>query len=123
MTGKMYARYAEGRAAKSPLFRDCLTAWAIGGAICSCGEALRRIWLSVTKDPESAGLMVSVSLILLTAVLTGFGVYDKLARHAGGGTLVYPGAPRFGSCMRPVSRGPERAERSFFSCADRHTEL
>ncbi len=88
MTGKLYARYADARAAKSPLLKDCLIAWAVGGTICSFGEALRQLWLSVTGDPDSAGLLVSLCLILLTTVLTGIGVFDKLARHAGGGTLV-----------------------------------
>ena len=88
MTGKLYARYADARAAKSPLLKDCLIAWAAGGAICAAGEALRRLYLSLKADPDTAGLLVSVSLIALTALLTGFGLFDKLARHAGGGTLV-----------------------------------
>ena len=88
MTGKLYARYAEGRAGKSPLLKDCLKAWAIGGCICAFGEALRLWALGTTDDPETAGLIVSVTLIVLAAFLTGIGVFDKLAKHAGGGTLV-----------------------------------
>ncbi len=88
MTGKLYARYAEGRARKSPLLKDCFKAWAIGGSICAFGEALRLWVLRATGDGETAGLVVSVALIVLTALLTGIGVFDKLAKHAGGGTLV-----------------------------------
>ncbi len=88
MTGKLYRDYADGRAKKSPLVRDCAVAWLIGGLICAGGEGLRQWYLALTGDPEDAGLMVSATLIGLTALLTGLGVFDKLARHAGGGTLV-----------------------------------
>ena len=88
MTSKLYRQYADGRAEKSPLAADCSKAWAVGGLICAGGEGLRRVFLALTEDPEEAGLLVSVSLIVLTALLTGLGVFDKIARHAGGGTLV-----------------------------------
>ena len=88
MTGDLFRRYADARAGKSPLAADCAKAWAVGGAICALGEGLRRLFLSLTGDPEDAGLLVSVVFIVLTAWLTGLGVFDKLARHAGGGTLV-----------------------------------
>ena len=88
MTGKLYRQYAEGRAKKSPLLADCAKAWAAGGLICAAGEGLRRFYLTFVQDPDNAGLLVSVTLIALTALLTGLGVFDKIARHAGGGTLV-----------------------------------
>ena len=88
MTGQTYRKYADARAKKSPLLSDCAKAWAVGGTICAAGEVLRRVYLSLLNDPEDAGLMVSVTFIVLTALLTGLGVFDKLARHAGGGTLV-----------------------------------
>ena len=88
MTGDLFRRYADARAGKSPLAADCAKAWAVGGGICALGEGLRRLFLSLTGDPEDAGLLVSVVFIVLTAFFTGIGVFDKLARHAGGGTLV-----------------------------------
>lgn len=88
MTGKLYRQYADGRAKKSPLLADCLKAWAVGGGICAVGEGLRRLYLSFAGDPDDAGLLVSVTFIALTALLTGLGVFDKIARHSGGGTLV-----------------------------------
>ena len=88
VTGELYRRYADARAGKSPLAADCAKAWAVGGGICAVGEGLRRIFLSLLGDPEDAGLMVSVVFVALTALFTGLGVFDKLARHAGGGTLV-----------------------------------
>lgn len=88
MTGKTYQRYAEGRAKKSPLLLDCTKAFAGGGAICALGEGLKHLWLTLGMSKENAGLMVSVTLIFITALLTGFGVFDKIAKHLGGGTLV-----------------------------------
>ncbi len=88
MTGKLYRQYADGRAGKSPLMADCAKAWAVGGSVCAGGEGLRRLYLALGNDVEEAGLLVSVTLIVLTALVTGLGVFDKIARHAGGGTLV-----------------------------------
>ncbi len=88
MTGELYRRYAEGRARKSPLIRNCLKAFVSGGMICALGEALRRGFLAIGANRETAGLLVSLTLIAATALLTGLGVFDKLAKHAGGGTLV-----------------------------------
>ena len=88
MTGNLYRQYADGRARKSPLAADCVKAWAVGGLICAAGEGLRRLYLPLTDNPDDAGLLVSATLIVLTALLTGLGVFDKIARHAGGGTLV-----------------------------------
>lgn len=88
MTGELYRKYAEGRARKSPLIRNCVKAFVCGGTICAVGEALRRGYLALGANKETAGLLVSATLIVLTALFTGFGVFDKLAKHAGGGTLV-----------------------------------
>ena len=88
MTGKLYARYADARAKKSPLFKDCLEAWGIGGLICAVGEGMRQFFLSLGIETDTAGLCVSLALIAAAALLTGLGVFDKIAKHAGGGTLV-----------------------------------
>ncbi len=88
MTGELYRRYAEGRARKSPVIRNCVKAFVTGGTICALGEALRRGFLALGASRDTAGLLVAGTLIVLTALFTGLGIYDKLARHAGGGTLV-----------------------------------
>jgi SpoVA protein. len=88
MTGELYRRYAEGRARRSPLIRNCVKAFVVGGAICALGEALRRGFLFLSADRDTAGLLVSLTLIVMTALFTGLGIFDKLAKHAGGGTLV-----------------------------------
>ena len=88
MNGKIYERYAQGRAKKSPLLADCARAFVMGGAICTLGEALRKFYGAVGLVEEPAGTAASVTLIFLTALLTGLGVFDNIAKMAGGGTIV-----------------------------------
>ncbi len=88
MNGKVYERYAQARAKKSPLLRDSLKAFSIGGLICVVGEALSQLYTHFGLSTENAGTMTSVTLIFMTALLTGFGVFDSIAKHGGGGTLV-----------------------------------
>ncbi len=88
MNGKIYERYAQGRAKKSPLLADCTRAFLMGGAICTLGEAMRQFYGSVGLTEDSAGTAASVTLIFLTALLTGLGIFDNIAKLAGGGTIV-----------------------------------
>lgn len=76
------------RAAKSPIFLDCIKAFAVGGAICVLAELLSTLYDSAGIDPDVVKMLVPVSIIFLTAVFTGIGLFDKLAKHAGAGTLV-----------------------------------
>ena len=69
------------------LFLSCVRAFLTGGAICTLGQAIRTFFLLHFAEDDAA-LLTSVSLIALSALLTGLGVYDKIARHAGAGTLV-----------------------------------
>ena len=83
-----YSRYVEGRAEKSPLFRDCLRAFLVGGAICAFAQGL-KLWYGTFGMPEpDTGTLVSCTLIFLTALLTGIGVFDRIAKFAGSGTVV-----------------------------------
>ena len=84
---KKYQQMVQRAAPPSPVWRDCLWAFFVGGAICTLGEVLRRMYL-LWYDKEIAGTLTSVSLILLSAVLTVPGWYQKLAARAGAGTLV-----------------------------------
>lgn len=59
-----------------------------GGAICTLGQVLRNLYESLGLSGDDAGTAVSVTLIFLSALLTGLGLFDKLAKHAGAGTLV-----------------------------------
>lgn len=72
----------------SHLFGDCVKAFFVGGTICTLGQIITNtvLYLGFTKD-ESA-LMTTLSLILLSVLLTSFGIYSKLGKFAGGGSLV-----------------------------------
>ncbi len=83
-----YKRYAEGRAKKSPLFADCVKAFLSGGAICAGAEGLKTWYTSMGLDKTDAGTLVSCTLIFVAALLTGVGVFDRIAKHTGAGTLV-----------------------------------
>ncbi|MBE6614389.1 MAG: SpoVA/SpoVAEb family sporulation membrane protein [Ruminococcaceae bacterium] len=85
---RTYRRYAQARARKSPLFRDVLTAWVSGGIVCTAAQILKNSFLSLGMAEEAAGTAVSVSLIAAAVLLTSFGVFDRIARKAGAGTLV-----------------------------------
>ena len=88
LTPKSYQAMCKAASPRSPLAKDCLCAFVVGGSICLLGEVLRQGYLSLGLDAESAGLWVSVSLIFLSAVTTSLGWYPRLAAHAGAGTLV-----------------------------------
>lgn len=72
----------------SPLWKNMLWAFLVGGIICTAGQGLSNLYQSWGLDKDQAGTGVSVTLIFAAAVLTGLGWFDKLAKHAGAGTLV-----------------------------------
>ncbi len=88
LTNQAYKQLADRLAPKSNTPVNCLKAFAIGGGICVLGQALKQLYLSLGTGEEPAALLTSASLILLSALLTGLGVYDDIAKHAGAGTLV-----------------------------------
>ena len=89
MNKKEYKKYASAHAKKSPILKNCCIAFLIGGSICLLGELLSMLYHSISLIPSSqASTLTSISLIFLSVLLTGFGVYDKIAKHAGAGTLL-----------------------------------
>ena len=88
MTKQEYRAYVRERAPSSPLVKDALCAFLMGGLLCALGQLLHGLWLSAGLAEEAAGTAVSVSLIFLAALLTGLGWYDDLAKLGGAGTLV-----------------------------------
>ena len=84
-----YARFADAHAPRSPILKNCLFAFLVGGTICTLGQILRDVFQNVCSfDEETAGTLTSGSLILIAVVLTALGTFDKIAKHAGAGTLV-----------------------------------
>ena len=88
MTPQEYQAYVKKVEPKSPLLKDLLLAFVIGGAICTVGQLIQNGWSAAGLNQEDAGTATSCSLVLLSAVLTGLGLYCRLARFAGAGTLV-----------------------------------
>ena len=88
MNNQQYNQYVSAKADPSPLWKDCLWAFCVGGAICAGGQGLMALYQSLGADKEAAGTWVSVTLIFLASLLTGLGVFDNIAKHAGAGTLV-----------------------------------
>lgn len=89
MSNESYKKYAESRAAKSPIGKNCLCAFLVGGLICTFGQGLTDIYKNILgMEKTSAGSLTSVTLIFIAVLLTGLGVFDKIAQMAGAGTLV-----------------------------------
>ncbi|MBQ4427353.1 MAG: stage V sporulation protein AC [Oscillospiraceae bacterium] len=87
LTNAEYAKLVEKRAPKSKTALNVMKAFLIGGAICVLGQLIRDFWLKLA-DETASGTLTSVTLVGLGALLTALGVYDKIAKHAGAGTLV-----------------------------------
>ena len=88
LNNEEYKALVAAHAQKSPMGKDCLLAFLVGGGICVLGQLLLDLYTGLGLTKDAAGTAVSVTLIGLSALLTALGVYDKLAKHAGAGTLV-----------------------------------
>ena len=88
MNNEEYARYTARHMPRSAKGRNMLRAFLVGGAICALGQGITMAYTALGLTTEDAGTACAVTLIFLGAALTGFGVYDKLAKFAGAGTLV-----------------------------------
>lgn len=88
MDSKSYLKLVEKQIPSSPVFKNCLLAFLVGGAICTLGQALGALYRMWGVEKEVSSTLVSCSLVFLGALFTGLGVYDKLAKHAGAGTVV-----------------------------------
>lgn len=88
MSPKEYNRYVARLAKKSPLGKDLLNSFLIGGLICVIDQLILNGYTALELSEQDAAAATSVSLVFLSAVLTGLSVYDDLAKIAGAGTLV-----------------------------------
>ncbi len=88
MTEKEYGKLVESMSPKSPILRDCFNAFWIGGLICTLGQVFLNWYGAMGLDKTDAGTATSVTLVALSALLTGLSVYDDIAKVAGAGTLV-----------------------------------
>ena len=88
MTKEQYRDYAEAHMPRSHLRRNAIRAFLVGGAICALGQGITELWLCLGLEKNAAAGACSVTLIFMGALLTGLGIYDKIAKFAGAGTLV-----------------------------------
>lgn len=88
MNDRQYDAYIRAMAPQSPLWKDVLFAFLIGGAICTLAQLIQSGWGALGMDKDQAGAATSVSMIFLGALLTGLSVFDDIAKVAGAGTLV-----------------------------------
>ena len=88
MTEKEYEKLVQKAAPKSPIGKDCLNAFWIGGLICVLGQILTNTYGSIGLGKDAASTATSITLVALSALLTGLSLYDNLAKYGGAGTLV-----------------------------------
>ena len=88
MTEKQYGQLVSQLSPKSPMGKDCFNAFWIGGLICVLGQVLINLYTNLGMEKQDASTAGSMSLVFLSALLTGLSLYDDIARHAGAGTLV-----------------------------------
>ena len=88
MTEKEYAKLIKDLSPKSPIAKDCFHAFWIGGLICAIGQLILNGYLALGLEKDAAGTAMSMTLVALSALLTGLSLYDNIAKHAGAGTLV-----------------------------------
>ena len=88
MTPREYDKLVKSMAPQSPLWKDCLNAFWIGGLICAIGQLIFNGYAALGLNETDTGTATSMTLVALSALLTGFSLYDNIAKHAGAGTLV-----------------------------------
>jgi stage V sporulation protein AC len=88
LSPKEYQQYVAQKAKKSPVLKDTAMAFLVGGLICVLGQLIQNSWAATGLSKEDAGTATSCALVLLSALLTGLNLYNKLARFGGAGTLV-----------------------------------
>ena len=85
---KEYDKIVTKNSPKSKCFVNSIKAFLIGGAICALGQGFLDMYSAFGVDEKQAKTLTSVTLIFLGILFTAIGVYDKIAKHAGAGTLV-----------------------------------
>ena len=88
MTNKEYGKYVNAKSKPSPMGKNLIWAFVTGGLIGTAGQGLMNLFRTWGMSESGAGTSVSVVLIFLAALFTGLGLFDRLAKHAGAGTLV-----------------------------------
>lgn len=88
MRKKEYKTYVDKMTPNSPLGKDLIFAFLIGGAICTIAQCFFEFYESLNFSEEQVSMLTSSTMVFLGAAFTGFGLYDSLAKYAGAGTIV-----------------------------------
>ena len=88
MTEKQYNALVKEMNPRSPIGKDCLNAFWIGGLICAMGQFFINTYVKFGLEKQDASTAASMTLVVIAAFLTGLSLYDNIAKHAGAGTLV-----------------------------------
>ena len=88
MNSESYDEMVKKASPDSPLLKDCIRAFAVGGLICAIGQMLTNFALNYGFDERSAATFTSVTLIVVASLLTGMGIYSKIGKFAGAGSIV-----------------------------------
>lgn len=83
-----YSKMADKASPNSPIVLNCVKAFLFGGAICTFGQFLNTIFEKAGLNEKELKIATPCIIIIITAILTGIGIFDKIARHAGAGTIV-----------------------------------
>lgn len=83
MQKQEYKTYAEKKSPNSPLWLNMLKAFLIGGLICVLGEGVRSFYTNWGLSLEEVAAATSITMVFLGVLLTGIGIYDNIAKHAG----------------------------------------
>ena len=88
MTEKQYDQLIKELSPRSPAWKDCAWAFFVGGGICALGQFFLNTYASLGLKDQDASGAASMTLVVIAAILTGIGIFDDIAKHAGAGTLV-----------------------------------
>lgn len=88
MNKKAYKEYVKNNERPSPIIKNCIFAFLIGGGICTLGQGFRHLYTHITSDEKLGSSLTCITLIFIAILFTGLGVFDKVAKYAGAGTLV-----------------------------------
>lgn len=88
MTDREYGRLVNSMAQKSPIIKDCIYAFGIGGLICAIAQLIMNGYTALGLEKTDASTATSMTMVAISALLTGLSLYDNIAKYAGAGTLV-----------------------------------
>ena len=88
ITKNIYSEYLKKKTPNSPIFKNCVRAFIVGGIICVIGQGITDILTSLGLGVSETKILTPIVLIVIGGILTALGIYDKLGKFAGGGTII-----------------------------------